>query len=232
MTQRIPDQQPWDEMLRQAFTQPREAVAQFAQGARTPAEAWRLLEQLHRAADNAVQHWPQRTEHACAPGCVFCCFLWTDALPLEVLRIADHLRCTASPEDLAEVRQRLRQRLTAPLGQRPCGLLTTDGCCAVYAIRPMTCRGFHSFSKSACQASYEGRTTGPTTALDEPLHMLVAAMQEGIERGLAEHGFESGWVELNEALLHALDLPAEDHGGSYAPLPGAVRGIRLGAHSG
>ena len=71
----------------------------------------------------------------------------------------------------------------------------------------MTCRGFHSFSKSACQASYEGHTTGPTTALDEPLHMLVAAMQEGIERGLAEHGFESGWVELNEALLHALDLP-------------------------
>jgi hypothetical protein len=37
--------------------------------------------------------------------------------------------------------------------------------------------------------------------------MLVAAMQEGIERGLDEHGFESGWVELNEALLHALDLP-------------------------
>jgi hypothetical protein len=37
--------------------------------------------------------------------------------------------------------------------------------------------------------------------------MLVAAMQEGIERGLAEHGFESGWLELNEALLHALDCP-------------------------
>ena len=54
MTQRIPDQQPWEEMLRQAFTQPREAAAQFAQGARTPAEAWRLLEQLHSATDNAV----------------------------------------------------------------------------------------------------------------------------------------------------------------------------------
>jgi hypothetical protein len=38
--------------------------------------------------------------------------------------------------------------------------------------------------------------------------MLVAAMQEGVERGLAESGFESGWVELNEALLHALDLRA------------------------
>jgi Fe-S-cluster containining protein len=208
MTQRIPDQQPWDEMLRQAFTQPRAAARQFAQGARTAAEAWALLEHLHGAADEAVQHWPERTAHACAPGCTFCCFLWTDALPLEVLRIADHLHRTTSPDDLAEVRQRLRQRLSAPLGHRPCGLLTTDGRCAVYAIRPMTCRGFHSFSKSACQASYEGRTTGPTTALDEPLHMLVAAMQEGIERGLSEHGFESGWVELNEALLHAIELPA------------------------
>ena len=207
MTQKTPEPLPWDETLRQAFAQPREAARQFAQGTRTPAEAWALLEQLHSAADEAVQRWPQRTEHACAPGCFFCCFLWTDAMPLEVLRIADHLHRTASPDDLAEVRRRLRERLAAPLGDRPCGLLTVEGRCAVYAIRPMTCRGFHSFSKSACQASFEGRTSGPTAALDEPLHMLVAAMQEGIERGLAEHGFESGWVELNEALLHALDLP-------------------------
>ena len=136
----------------------------------------------------------------------FCCFLWTDVMPLEVLRIADHLLRTASPDDLAEVRRRLGERLSAPLGDRPCGLLTAEGRCAVYSIRPMTCRGFHSFSKSACQASFEG----PPTARRPPLmslHMLVAAMREGIERGLAEHGFESGWVELNEALLHALDLP-------------------------
>ena len=206
MTQRTPEQQPWDEMLRQAFTRPRAAAGQFARGARSPAEAWALLEQLHGAADDAVQHWPQRTAHACAPGCVFCCFLWTDALPLEVLRIVDYLHRTASPDDLAEVRRRLRQRLAAPSGRHPCGLLTAEGRCAVYAIRPMTCRGFHAFSRSACQASYEGHSPGPTAALDEPLHMLVAAMQQGAERGLAEHGFESGWVELNEALLHALDL--------------------------
>jgi hypothetical protein len=73
----------------------------------------------------------------------------------------------------------------------------------------MTCRGFHSFSKSDCQASFEGRTAGGHTAgLDERLHGLVAAMQNGFERGLAEQGFESGWVELNEALLHALERPA------------------------
>jgi hypothetical protein len=125
-----------------------------------------------------------------------------------VLRIADHLLRTVPPEDLAEVRRRLGERLSAPLGARPCGLLTTDGRCGVYAVRPMTCRGFHSFSKSACQASFEQRSASPTAALDEPLHMLVAAMQEGLERGLAEHGFESGWVELNEALLHALERPA------------------------
>jgi Fe-S-cluster containining protein len=129
-------------------------------------------------------------------------------MPLEVLRIADHLHRTASPNELAEVRRRLQERLAAPPGDRPCGLLTADGCCAVYALRPLTCRGFHSFSKSACQASFEGHSSHLTTGLDEPLHMLVSAMQEGAERGLAEHGFESGWVELNEALLHVLDLPA------------------------
>jgi hypothetical protein len=207
MTQPTPEPRPWDETLRQAFARSREAGGQFALGPRTPAEAWALLAELHGAADETLQHWPHRTAHACAPGCMFCCYLWTDALPLEVLRIADHLQRTASPEELAEVCRRLRQRLTAPLGERPCGLLTADGRCAVYAVRPMTCRGFHSFSKSACQASFEQHTAGPTAALDEPLHMLVAAMQGGLERGLAEHGFESGWVELNEALLHALERP-------------------------
>jgi hypothetical protein len=68
MTQRTPEPQPWDEMLRQAFARPGAAAGQFAQGARTSAEAWALLEQLHGAADDAVQHWPQRTEHACAHG--------------------------------------------------------------------------------------------------------------------------------------------------------------------
>jgi Fe-S-cluster containining protein len=208
MTQPTPESRPWDDTLRQAFVQPREAAQRFAQGTRAPAEAWALLDQLHDAADDAVQHAPRRREHACAPGCFFCCFLWTDALPLEVLRIADHLQRTASPEALAEVRRRLSERLTAPLGARPCGLLTGEGRCAVYAIRPMTCRGFHSFSKGACQTAFEQHATSPTAALDEPLHMLVAAMQEGLERGLAEHGFESGWVELNEALLHALERPA------------------------
>ena len=77
-------------------------------------------------------------------------------MPLEVLRIADHLLRTASPDDLAEVRRRLGERLP-PLGDRPCGLLTAEGHCAVYSIRPMTCRGFHSFSKSACQASFEAQ---------------------------------------------------------------------------
>jgi hypothetical protein len=60
MTPRLPDQQPWEEMLRQAFTEPRAAARQFAQGTRTAAEAWALLAQLHGAADDAVQHWPQR----------------------------------------------------------------------------------------------------------------------------------------------------------------------------
>jgi Fe-S-cluster containining protein len=208
MTQPIPEVKPWDETLRQAFVQPRHAAGQFAQGKPGPAEAWALLAQLHSTADDAVQSRPRQPAHACAPGCFFCCFLCIDAMPLEVLRIADHLLRTASADDLAEVRRRLGERLSSPMGERPCGLLTAEGCCAVYAIRPMTCRGFHSFSKSACEAAFEGPSSGPTAGLDEPLHILVAAMQGGFERGLAEHGFESGWVELNEALLHALDLPA------------------------
>src|SRR5262245_34352882 len=112
MTQPRPAVKPWDETLRQAFVQPRQAAAQFAQDMPTPANALAFLGHLHAAADEAVQHWPQRTEHACAAGCFFCCFLWIDAMPLEVLRIADYLQRNASSTDLAEVRRRLRDRLS------------------------------------------------------------------------------------------------------------------------
>lgn len=202
-----PDPASWQERLRQVYDQQRAVGEQFAHGARTSEVAWTLVDRLHAAADAAVEHWPQRTAHACAPGCSFCCYLWTDALPLEILRIADYLQRTASPEDLAELCRRLGERLAAPLGQRPCGLLTADGRCAVYALRPMTCRGFHSFSKPSCQVVFEGQAAGHPTGLDEWLHMLVAEMQAGFEHGLGKHGFESGWVELNEALLHALERP-------------------------
>src|SRR5512134_3048740 len=142
MRQPTPESPPWDETLRLAFAGPREVGRQFAAGSLTAADAWALLDQLYNAADEAIQRWPSRSEHACAPGCMFCCFLWTDAMPLEVLRIADHLQRTMSLEDLAEVQGGLRDRLRASLGERPCGLLSAEGRCSVYALRPMTCRGF------------------------------------------------------------------------------------------
>ena len=92
MTQRSPAVNSWDETLRQAFVQPRQAAAQFAQGIPTPADTWTLLGGLHAAADEAVQYWPQRPEHACAAGCFFCCFLWIDVARHDTLRCANDLR--------------------------------------------------------------------------------------------------------------------------------------------
>ena len=129
MTQPTPEVKPWDETLRQAFVQPRHAARQFAQRARTQADAWAFLAQLHGAADDAVQHWPRQTEHACAPGCFFCCFLWIDAMPLEVLRIADYLQRTTSPGISPRCADAYASGFRFP-GDRPCGLLTAEGHCA------------------------------------------------------------------------------------------------------
>ena len=209
MTQPTPELKPWDETLRQAFVQPRHAAGQFAQCTRTPAEAWALLEQLHAqptrlcSTGRNAQNTPVHPDVSSAAFCGSMRCRW---------------RCSASPTTYNAPRPR-RPRRGTPTPARaafcspwrsPVWVTHCGGSLRSVRHTPDDLPRVPFLLQVRLPTSFEGRTSGPTADLDEPLHMLVAAMQEGIERGLAEHGFESGWVELNEALLHALDLPPID----------------------
>ena len=51
--------------------------------------------------------------------------------------------------------------------QRPCALLSPDGSCTIYTVRPLTCRIYISFSDaSRCRAEYINEKDIPTYLLD------------------------------------------------------------------
>ena len=106
-----------------------------------------LARQVHDDMTAAIESLPSRAQHACAPGCDFCCYLPVDVLAPEAFRIAAHLEQTCSPEVLATLVYRLGCRVSTILGVRPCVFLA-NGRCSICEVRPIVCRGYNSLRKS------------------------------------------------------------------------------------
>ena len=102
----------------------------------------------------------------CQPGCAFCCHTRASASIPEALVIAAQLRQALAPKVLdwlraglaALVRSGEPTRLEWWLETRtPCPFLLTSegGLCAIYEIRPFTCRSQHSTDAAECRKGYD-----------------------------------------------------------------------------
>jgi hypothetical protein len=180
------------------------AVGRVAEGAR------RLVETV-----TAAQSAPAP---ACRRGCSHCCYLYVGASAAEVFRIADYLRTTRTPAELAEVRRRLGLRRDvlvglgvagAAKGDVPCGLLEADGSCGVYPARPLSCAGWASFDADACDRHHRN----PAEPL--PLNILQLLVFQlamlGLAGGFCRSGCPAHGYDLQGALLYALDHPTAAH---------------------
>jgi hypothetical protein len=153
---------------------------------------------LHRGidqvADRAARDGPPPD---CRAGCAHCCSVRVEATEPEVLRIVHWLRAQ-SPGIAAAALQALRQ--PTPAGQRrPCAFLAPGDVCAIYAVRPATCRKAHSLSVDAC-AAFE-----PT--LPQNLRRVVdaEALMAGTSAAYRQCGLPSSAHELQSAVLTALE---------------------------
>src|SRR5262245_40191399 len=116
---------------------------------RAPADAALAVMALADAAWAALRTQVERAGAlACRAGCGACCHQRVAVLPAEADAIARHV--------LAHDPGR-RARLMAARGERdPCPFLD-DGACAIYAVRPLRCRGLHSRNATVCRKWPEGR---------------------------------------------------------------------------
>jgi Fe-S-cluster containining protein len=144
----------------------------------------------------------------CQAGCSFCCRKPGVLVTLpEFLRILQHVRETFDAADLARVRenaahyvQQLGGRsFDAPTPESfPCPLLTGDGRCNVYEIRPHTCRGYNSTSVEACRQAHE------STDVLVPVFALIKDVSDGATVGAAtalrQAGSTASLVDLGTAL--------------------------------
>jgi Fe-S-cluster containining protein len=179
-------------------------------------EPEQLVEAVRRVTDQAdtvrlkvlqaAKHAP-----ACSKGCSWCCSHKVGVTVPEVIAIVAHLR--ASPERLELVRKRAAELAQNPLifsdsekprARIPCALLTEDGSCGVYEVRPLPCRSWLSTDVESCKQHLDEAA--------EPQVVLGAArsgrfIQLGLVKVMDDIQRMPYLVELTAGLDIALNVP-------------------------
>ena len=163
-----------------------------------------LVRQVHDDLTAAIEALPSKAQHACAPGCDFCCYLPVDVLAPEAFRITAHLEQTCSREALSTLVYRLGAQGQHDFGTRPCVFLA-NGRCSIYEVRPMVCRGYNSLSKERCEAYHHDASVNLKGTKDRVAGLLAEAIEDGVIAGLEALGLDAQWYELPSAVLRALE---------------------------
>ncbi len=181
---------------------------------------------------------------ACSEGCDHCCHQIVGATLPEVLAIYGTIR--ALPEEERQHRiSKIRQSADRSEGlsptqryskEHPCPLLA-EARCSVYSVRPLSCRGVHSFNSDACSlvlhdpaARRHFQEEGEGIPSYREPGLAVHAMSAGLQLGVSEvYGLDMSPVDLTLALAWLLSHPSA--GSEWLaghPLPAQ---LRAGHHS-
>lgn len=156
----------------------------------------------------------QPSPSACHQGCHWCCHLKVEATVPEVLVIATFLREARSPEFATWVSERAAELARDPRvrdssakakARLPCPLLSPDGSCGAYEVRPLACRGWNSDDSESCERGLDDEDAVGIT--DLALVKECLAVEIGLATALRDHGFPTYPVELTTALDIALRNP-------------------------
>ena len=146
----------------------------------------------------------------CKKGCATCCTVRVTATAPEVLRVAQHLRESVSPEACVRLVRRLLEAdgLTRDLDESErvqlrhrCPFIE-KGACVIYPVRPLACRGHASHSRRDCVQAAAGRVAEVPYSV--PHQTVRALVQNAMQSAMRDAGL--AWIsyELNHALRIAL----------------------------
>jgi Fe-S-cluster containining protein len=151
---------------------------------------------------------------ACHDGCHWCCHLKVSVTAPELFAVAEYLENSA-PE---AVRVRVSAR-AAELAQDarifsadakaeahiPCAMLTEQGGCSVYAVRPLSCRGYNALDAESCRRMLDDDQEFVVS--NEEWARECAAESLGFLAAIGDAGLPAELLELTSGLHIALSEP-------------------------
>ena len=149
---------------------------------------------------------------ACGKGCSFCCRMWVDATPPEVLYTVKRMPPEQRQRAVQAVEQVCAQTTGASFLDRcgklnpPCPLLDTEGACSVYESRPINCRTLVSTNVDDCKSTFmEGSEEGFPSP--DVWFTLRDSYTTALEGALIHSGLAYQAHELNESLRIVMTTP-------------------------
>lgn len=118
---------------------------------KTVPQAHKLAHRLIEEALGRYRRDPEAAKIACrSRDCFGCCLHQTeiDVSAFEVERILDQVEADSRLPNVVQHAERLSQRGRGGV----CPLLSHQGSCTVYKIRPLTCAAYHSLDRQACHS--------------------------------------------------------------------------------
>lgn len=185
---------------------------------RSPMAIIRLALVAHRTCQDTAQSFDPKALSCldCQSGCDYCCYPPVSAAVPEVANIVAYIFSQlpeAEQQRLTEKVAQVYAQVNLMTGQErassnvACPYLN-QGKCSIYPVRPLSCRGFNSTSKGACQKVFEDTNKDQAIPAFVPLLASAQGLKEGMLAGLSQAQLKTPLVDLVRAshkLLHELD---------------------------
>ncbi len=180
------------------------------------------LEWLFDETEKMIQDHKEgdRSLIACHAGCQDCCIVNVSVTLLEGIAITRFLRQWDEPQQ-REIVAKVDALWTAVRGleddermmvRKKCAFLDASGCCTIYPVRPLFCRGVTSIDVDACRSAIADQAFGVTTEV--MMHQFQLDLYKvafgAIASGLEQSGLDGRSFQLCGLTRYLLAHPDQE----------------------
>ncbi|MFC1467629.1 YkgJ family cysteine cluster protein [Verrucomicrobiota bacterium] len=155
-------------------------------------------------------------ETACEAGCVYCCHYTVSLRAHEVAQVLEHILKNFTKAEIKEVVKRAKQnrtrmkKLTHEQIEHTnikCPLLSDEGLCRCYEVRPLNCRRNNSRDIDLCRAFHENPESDLMADSAKDIDHLTSTIGYALNEAFSQNGYDDSIYYLNHALYEGLLRP-------------------------
>ncbi len=180
------------------------------------------LEQLFTETEDLIQHHEEgdRSLIACHAGCQDCCIVNVSVTLPEAIAISRFLQ-KWDKEKRQEIKGKLDSLWRVVRGleddermmtRKKCAFLDNAGCCTIYPVRPLFCRGVTSIDVEACRKAISDQAFGMTSEVmmyQFQLDLYRVAF-DAVSHGLEQSGRDGRSFQLTGVVRYLLNHPKQE----------------------
>lgn len=153
---------------------------------------------------------------ACAAGCACCCYYTVSLRAHEIVQVLEHIRAHFTKADIkaivkrAQANRKLMKRLTHEQIEHTnirCPLLSDEGLCRCYEVRPLNCRRNNSRDAALCRAFHANPDAELTADSAPDITHLTSTVGYALNEAFAQNGYDDSIYYLNHGLYEGLQRP-------------------------